>query len=134
MMFYFIAPLIAWVIAGALKYIINFLFYGSEAGKLVGNGGFPSNHTTIMTATTSLIGFEQGWDSPIFGLGVAVTLIVIFDATGLRRHVGKQAQYINKLSVSKEALRERIGHNAFEISGGLVLGFIIGYALSLIMS
>lgn len=113
--------------------MINHIRYGN-ARERIGNGGFPSNHTTIMTTTVMLIGLEEGFTSPIFGLGAAITFIVIIDATGLRRYVGYQAQQINSMSMEGEKLRESIGHKPIEIIGGLILGLVLALAISYVMS
>lgn len=126
---YIVAPFLAWVIAGGLKYIINHVRYGN-ARERIGNGGFPSNHTTIMTTTVMLIGMEEGFSSAMFGLGVAITFIVIIDAAGLRRHVGRHARVINRMTTDDERLRESMGHKPLEIVGGLVLGTLLALALS----
>lgn len=137
-MIYILAPFIGWFIAGVLKFIINYIRFG-DAKSRIGNGGFPSNHTTIMTTIVMLIGFKEGFFTPIFGLGVAVTYIVIIDATGLRRHVGRHAERLNRISESStyiseqtKKLRESMGHTPFEVLGGICLGTLIGYALSLV--
>lgn len=126
---YVIAPFLAWVIAGGLKYIINHVHYGN-ARERIGNGGFPSNHTTIMTTTVMLIGMEEGFSSAMFGLGVTITFIVIIDAAGLRLHVGRHARVINSMTTDDERLRESMGHKPIEIVGGLVLGTLLALALS----
>jgi acid phosphatase family membrane protein YuiD len=133
-MYYFLAPIIAWFVAGTLKFLINYLRFGKDAKRRVGNGGFPSNHTSIVTTITMLIGFHEGFDSPIFGLGIAFIMIVVIDATGLRRHVGYHAASLNQLqteSVTKH--RESMGHTKFEVLGGLLLGILLGYIGHLIM-
>jgi len=131
-MYYFLAPIIAWFVAGGLKFLINYIRFG-EAKKRIGNGGFPSNHTTIVTTVTMLIGFHEGFDSPIFGLGVAVIMIVVIDATGLRRHVGYHAASLNILLNSPSKHRESMGHTKIEVLGGLVLGALLAYLLHLWM-
>ncbi len=128
---YLLAPFVGWLAAGVLKYIVNQLRFGN-ARERIGNGGFPSNHTTIMTATVMLIGFREGFADPLFGLGAAVAFIVIIDATGLRRHVGAHAARINALEPAGSRLRESMGHNVIEVLGGLALGTLIGYSLSFI--
>lgn len=128
---YAIAPFVAWLCAGILKFIINHIRYGNAKAR-IGNGGFPSNHTTIMTTIVMLIGFREGFNSALFGLGAAITFIVIIDATGLRRHVGRHAERINMLHQEGPLLRESMGHTRIEVLGGLVLGSILGYLLSLI--
>ncbi|MEQ2527538.1 divergent PAP2 family protein [Bacillaceae bacterium CLA-AA-H227] len=136
-MLYFIAPFIGWFVSGIIKFIINYIRFGEEAKKRIGNGGFPSTHTTIMTTTTLLIGLAEGFLSPIFGLAVAVTYIIIIDATGLRMHVGKHAYILNRLERTNkgettEALRESMGHTKVEILGGLILGTILAFTLNII--
>lgn len=136
---YFIAPIIGWFVSGTIKYIINYFRYEGKAKEHIGTGGFPSTHTTVITAPTVLIGLKEGFTSPIFGLAVAVMIIVIviMNATGLRREVGKHAKILNKI-VNKERSnteesftkqREKVGHSWVEIIGGLVLGIIIGIIL-----
>ncbi len=68
----------------------------------------------------------------MFGLGTAITFIVILDASGLRRYVGHHARLINGLNPEGKRLRESVGHNAVEIMGGLVLGALLGYAMSVV--
>ncbi|NOV00269.1 divergent PAP2 family protein [Paenibacillus planticolens] len=123
-MLYLFAPFLGWLISGCLKFAINYIKFGSEAKKRIGNGGFPSTHTTIVTTTVALIGLNEGFTSAIFGLGVTFLLIVVIDAIGLRIAVGKHAISINKLNANK-ALRESMGHTRLEILGGLILGSII---------
>jgi acid phosphatase family membrane protein YuiD len=128
---YILAPFIGWLIAGCTKFAVNYLRFGSKAREKIGNGGFPSNHTTIMTTIVMLIGFQEGFNTPLFGLGIAITYIVIIDATGLRRHVGYHARDLNKI-LGKETHRESMGHTKIEIFGGLVLGTMIAYIINLL--
>lgn len=65
---------------------------------MVGNGGFPSTHTTVMVTTVFSIGLQEGFTHPVFGLGVAVTFIIMFDATGLSRAVSNHAAALNELA------------------------------------
>lgn len=134
MTYYFIAPIIGWFVSGTIKYIINYFRYEGKAIEHIGTGGFPSTHTTVTTTPTVLIGLNEGFSSPIFGLAIAVMIIVIMNATGLRREVGKHAKILNKItnkeksntedSITKQ--REKIGYSYFEIIGGLILGLILG--------
>lgn len=132
-MYYFLAPIIAWFVAGILKFIINYARYGKEAKQRVGNGGFPSNHTTIVTTVTMLIGYNEGFNSPIFALGVAVIMIVVIDATGLRRHVGYHAKSLNDLTKEVNKHRESMGHTRIEVFGGLLLGCLLGYIFKFLL-
>jgi uncharacterized protein len=133
--FYIITPFIGWLAAGTLKFLVNYIRFGKEAFHLVGNGGFPSTHTTVVTSTIMLIGFAEGFSTPIFGLGVAFLYITIIDATGIRRTVGKHATVINEKLFNKErVLRERQGHNMVEVLGGMALGSLVGFLMNLLMN
>ncbi|MGZ9586204.1 divergent PAP2 family protein [Paenibacillus marinisediminis] len=128
---YFIVPILSWFISGILKLSINYIRYGSDAKKMIGNGGFPSTHTTVVVSTAAAIGFTKGFDTDIFGLAVCLCVIVIIDATGIRRALGNHAKSINELTlmngVSGKKHRERQGHSKEEVIGGIILGVIIGY-------
>ena len=128
---YALVPVIAWFAAGSLKFMINYIRFQKQAVTLIGNGGFPSTHTTVMSSTVFLIGLSEGASSPLFGLGVAVLMITIIDALGIRRAVGKQAKAINRYmalqNTEESVLRERQGHSPLEVLGGLVLGFLLAY-------
>jgi acid phosphatase family membrane protein YuiD len=130
-----IIPLVAWVVSGCLKFVFNLYKHGKEARRHVGNGGFPSTHTSVISSIAMLIGFTAGWDTPLFGLSVAVTMIVIIDATGVRRAVGENSRWINALTRSHQnhepsSLREKQGHTKIEIIGGLFVGVITAWIAS----
>jgi acid phosphatase family membrane protein YuiD len=128
---YVVTPILAWLVAGTVKFIVNYVRFRKEAVNLIGNGGFPSTHTTVISSTVFFIGLSEGIAAPIFGLGIAVLMITIFDAMGLRRAVGKQASRINQYMGSEAAtlLRERQGHTPVEVLGGLMVGFLLAFLL-----
>ena len=122
-------PFVSWISCGCLKFLINYVRAGFDyraAKKLIGYGGFPSTHTTITSSAVFAVGFEYGFNTSIFSLALAVLIVVIMDAHGLRRQVGFHAERLNALS-NESKLRERMGHTYFEISGGLILGFLLAY-------
>jgi len=93
-------------------------------------GGMPSSHSALITGATSGIGYELGFDSSIFALSVAVALIVMYDASGVRKSAGIQAAEINKLSKkvdpqSEVLLKETLGHTKIEVLVGSLLGPLI---------
>ena len=132
---YILFPFVAWIACGSIKFAINFIRAGFDlhkARQLIGYGGFPSTHTTVVSSAVFFIGFEHGFDSSIFSLALAILIIVIMDAHGLRRNVGWHAEILNQIAPDKKRipLRERMGHSYFEISGGLVLGFFLANLFS----
>ena len=125
-MLYILMPFVAWVTAGATKFLINYLRFGKEAKNLIGYGGFPSTHTTILSSVIFLAGFREGFQTPIFSVGLGALLVLVIDAHGLRRKVGEQAAALNRLQ-GETKLRERMGHSWMEIGGGLGLGGVVGF-------
>jgi len=100
---------------------------------LLTTGGMPSSHSALMTAITLAIGLYHGFDTPIFALGVAITMIVTYDAAGVRQQAGIHAQRINVLfdellhghPINEKDLREVIGHTPLEVLGGILLGLVV---------
>ncbi len=60
----------------------------------------PSSHSALITSLTAGLGIDLGFDDPIFALAVGISLIVMYDASGVRRSAGLNAKEINKLSKS----------------------------------
>lgn len=125
-------PFLAWGVAGCLKFVVNYIRFGRKAKSLIGYGGFPSTHTTIMSSVVFLAGFREGFETPLFSLGLGALLILVIDAHGLRRKVGEQAKILNNLQ-QQMVLRERMGHSWGEIIGGGVLGAILAMVGSVIV-
>ncbi|NHN31943.1 divergent PAP2 family protein [Paenibacillus sp. S3N08] len=132
-MLYPAMPFLAWLCSGTLKYMINRLRYGTAAKEHIGNGGFPSTHTSMVSSITLLIGFEQGWGTPLFGLAVSITCIVIMDAIGIRRALGDHASWINLLTKGEAGLREKQGHKRAEVLGGLAVGALLAWLASRVL-
>lgn len=129
---YLVTPLITWITVGPIKFLINSAKAGKWAFNLVGNGGFPSNHSAVVSSMATLIALREGIGHPAFGVAVTLCFIVVIDANSLRQHVGKQAAAINRIATGDSAhkwLRERMGHTVVEITGGLATGIAIAHAI-----
>lgn len=129
---YVLTPLLAWLVAGVLKFAINSLRAGKLAFGLIGYGGLPSNHSAIVSSMAALIALREGVDTPSFGVALTLAFIVILDAGSLRRHIGKQAEIINRLAGQdkrRTRLRERMGHSLLEIGAGIVVGLAVAAAV-----
>ena len=125
---YFLLPFAAWLISGSLKFLVNEIRYG-KGRALIGYGGLPSTHATIISSAVFFYGFSEGFFTPTFTLGLSVLLLFVMDAHGLRRKIGTHAEILNRLQ-RKTILRERMGHNWLEIFCGLILGAAIGFIFS----
>jgi acid phosphatase family membrane protein YuiD len=101
----------------------------------------PSSHTAFVCALSTSIGWTEGVKSAIFAVTLCFSLIVIYDATNLRRNAGFQAQMVNELVVQLlqgkylhekfpfKKLRELLGHTPAEVFVGAIVG--VGTALAL---
>ncbi len=91
--------LLSCLLAQFFKIVFNFFSTGKiRFGIMFETGGMPSSHSALITGAASGVGYELGFDSSIFALSVAVALIVMYDASGVRKSAGIQAAEINKLS------------------------------------
>lgn len=113
-------------------------------GLFFSTGGMPSSHTSTIVSLTTAIGLTAGFSSNEFAICVVVSSIVMFDATGVRRHAGYHAEVLNKLLVdfnqlietlknpnlkkaeSRERLKELLGHKPLEVFFGAVTGILVG--------
>jgi acid phosphatase family membrane protein YuiD len=129
---YLLTPVLTWLVVGPIKFLINSARQRRWAFNLVGNGGFPSNHSATVTSMATLIALREGIGHPAFGVAVTLCFIVMIDANSLRQHVGRQAAAINRLAAGAGdsghlTLRERMGHTLVEIGGGIVTGILMGH-------
>lgn len=133
---YVLFPIFSWCVAGACKFLINSFQSKRLAFHLVGYGGLPSTHTTIVFGMTTLIALKEGFNTPIFGVSLTLAFIVIIDAISLRRLIGRQSESINLLNLNQStplnfSLRERVGHTPIEIISGMFVGGICGWVASM---
>ena len=121
-------PVVTWLVCGCLKFAVNSMRSGYAAFDKIGLGGFPSNHTAIISSIVWACALLGEWH--LAGLALAVLMIHVFDALGLRRAVGCHAAAINQLTGSR--FRETMGHTPLEVAAGLVVGLAVasGYWIS----
>ena len=129
-------PVLFWSLLSCLfaqffKIIFNFFSTGEiRFGIIFETGGMPSSHSALISGATSGIGLELGFDNPTFALALAISLIVMYDASGVRKSAGIQAKEINKISAkidpkSELNLNETLGHTKIEVIVGSILGPLI---------
>lgn len=130
--------ILSWAIAQIIKIILEFIENKKIDLKLaMSSGGMPSSHSSFVTAMSTAIGFQEGFNSAIFSICFVLSLIVMYDAAGVRRAAGKQAVVLNILikNVEKqgmkidEKLKELLGHTPIEVAAGAVLGIFLACVL-----
>ena len=126
--------LLAWFIAQVLKVIFSLILNKKlDIRRFIGAGGMPSSHSALVVSLATSIGRIEGYDSSLFALAATFSLIVMYDAAGVRRAAGKQAAVLNEIvqqiqdhkGVSEEKLKELLGHTPIEVIAGALLGFVI---------
>lgn len=130
--------LAAWFLAQVLKIPLDWIRERHWNWALFfAAGGMPSSHSALVTSTAMAVGLHTGFDTPLFAVTVAFTMVVVYDATGVRRQAGKQAQKINILveellkghQINEKHLLEAIGHTPLEALGGVVLGILVAVGM-----
>ena len=133
-----IAGLTAWFIAQIVKVPVEYLVSHRWNWALwFSTGGMPSSHSALITGTMLATGLYAGFDSPVFALAFAVSMVIVYDAAGVRRQAGFHAQKINLLineifsgqPISEETLKEVIGHSPRQVIVGVLLGFAVALVI-----
>lgn len=131
-----VASILAWFVAQCLK-VVHTLIVDKRfnVSRFVGSGGMPSSHSAFVMGLTTAIGLTHGCESTFFAISLVFSLIIMYDAAGVRNAVGKQAGIINKIiedihykkekKITEQRLKELIGHTPIEVMAGAILGIII---------
>jgi len=129
----------AWALAQILKPPIDYLRTRKwNWALLLRAGGMPSSHSALVAATAHGVGLFYGFDTPLYAVAVTLAVIVIYDATGVRRQAGKHAERINTIindlasghphwRETQEQLKEVLGHTPLEAFFGTLMGIIIAH-------
>lgn len=63
-----------------------------EWKMLLGSGGMPSSHSALCVGLTTSVALCHGVSDCLFPVCLGFSLIVMYDAAGVRRHAGRQAE------------------------------------------
>ena len=136
---YLVIPLIAWFVAQSLKVITDSVRHQRlDITRLGSAGGMPSSHTAMVMSLTTLVGRNLGIGNPLFAVAAIFSAVVMYDATGVRRAVGRQARVLNRIvddlltqqGLKEDRLRELIGHTPVEVYAGAALGIFVALILA----
>ena len=136
-----IAAMIISFSAMALAQVIKFVTWSIKSKKffvraLISTGGWPSSHCALVTAlafsTLALLDYKINL---FFALAIVVSIIIVHDAMGVRLEASKHAEILNDINeelsekglvqLRKKPLKERLGHEPFEVLGGIILGVAV---------
>lgn len=127
---------LSWFVAQVLKTAIDAYFNkGINWERMTGSGGMPSSHSSTVVSLAVAIGVSYGADSTLFALALIFAIVVMYDATGVRRETGKQAVILNRLLLDNpfswtgeefdKKLKEYVGHTPLQVLMGAILGVLI---------
>jgi acid phosphatase family membrane protein YuiD len=135
---YLLAPVVAWGIAQAAKLTLSLVRQRRlNLRVLAETGGMPSSHSAIVAGLTTAVGKYAHVYSAEFAIALIFTFVVMYDAAGLRRAAGRQAEVLNRLvedlvhmrGVQEARLRELLGHTPTEVLVGALIGLVVGLIL-----
>ena len=103
--------------------------------RFVETGGMPSSHAASVAALSTEVAFHQGAGSLLFGVTLYFSLVVMYDAAGLRRAAGRHATILNRLidqawqqpAKETQKLMELLGHTPLEVAVGAVIGVLASF-------
>ena len=141
--YYLISATSAWLLAQFLKIFTGFFKEQKFSFKALffGTGGMPSSHTATVAALCTACAIGNGFDSAVFAVSAVLAIIVMIDATGVRRETGKQSRALNiiveELFKSDQTnfdmrFKELIGHTPLQVVFGFLTGMVSALALSFV--
>lgn len=132
-----ITAVFSWLLAQLIKLAYYRKIHGwFNFAVMTSSGGMPSSHTALVVAATTRIAVTEGIFSPLFGACVVFSLVIMYDAIGVRQSVGAQAKTLNRIqeelkglvAFDFEVIKEVLGHTGFQVMVGSLLGIIVGVA------
>ena len=120
------------LLAGFSVQLIKLIIYWFKHKRLtwhdlIVTGGMPSSHSAFVVSLVTIIYLVEG-TSTSFAISLVICLIVLRDAFGVRRSVGKEGQALEKLFKMhklKSKYHYAMGHTPLQVTVGAILGFII---------
>nr|GEZ72713.1 putative membrane protein YuiD [Tanacetum cinerariifolium] len=117
----FVSGFFAWLMAQSLKVFLHFCFEKKlDLRVMCASGGMPSSHTALCTGLTTSVAICHGVADSLFPVCLGFTLIVMYDAIGVRRHAGMQAEVIPSVKESSRNCLDTLHHR-------LLLGLCSGF-------
>ncbi len=136
----------SWIIAQILKGLTGVfkLKKFTLTEFFFGTGGMPSSHTAAVVGVVTASVVKCGFDSPEFAISAVLAMIVMRDAMGMRREVGRHAKALNKIfeelakakndpEMTHKALGELVGHTPLQVFAGVFVGIGVSLLLSLVL-
>jgi acid phosphatase family membrane protein YuiD len=138
----FWSGVLGWTVASILKIMVNWRRTGRvDFHYMTSLGGMPSAHSAMVSALATSVGLREGFGSTIFIVTLAFSMVIMFDASTVRRAAGLQATILNQIvdvvlkqhHLPTEKLREILGHTRVEVFAGMLVGVGVGIVVDLML-
>lgn len=119
------------------KFMLDWIRGGkADYERILGSGGMPSSHSAAITGLTVGVMLEHGVGSTFFAMCVVLTVIICYDASGVRQAAGEHAKILNKIrkqisgekeqeALADKELKELLGHTKLEVLAGVLTGLVV---------
>lgn len=129
---------LSWALAQIIKTIIHLITTKKFVPeRLIGSGGMPSCHSAAVCALVTSLIINEGVSSYLVAIAGLLAIVVMYDATGVRRETGNQAKVLNEFidlfkkngsEISNDdRLKEFVGHSPFQVLCGAILGICFAF-------
>ncbi|RLN00963.1 putative membrane protein YuiD-like [Panicum miliaceum] len=108
-----------------------------DARKFLSSAGVMSSLSATVGSLAVAVGQQEGADSSAFALALVFAAVVMYDASGIRWHTGRQAALLNQIVCdfppehpiisTFRPLREPLGHSPLQVLAGALVGCTIAY-------
>ena len=136
-----VSAVAGWIVAQVLKTMLDFALNRTiNWERMVGSGGMPSSHSATVCGLTTAAALHYDVSSFEFAVCFVLSMVVMYDATGVRRETGKQAKLLNSIlsenplklnaEVLQEKLKEYVGHTPLQVVAGAILGICLALVIN----
>lgn len=142
-------PIITALLANLIAQLLKILSFSYRSGRwdwkwVYASGGFPSSHSSTVTALSLAIGMQEGFNSALFAVTFIFSLIVMYDACHVRYYSGKNIEVTQQLikdirisGIAKldkplyyQKLKTVLGHKTAEVFGGIFVGILVPFLMA----
>ena len=129
-----LASVSGWLVAQSIKVMLGIIREKRFNFRwFVGSGGMPSSHAATVTALATSVGLSVGFTTALFAISAVLAFVIMFDAQGVRRQSGHQAEALNKIfediywnkGIQQDRLKELFGHTPVEVFAGSCIGILM---------
>lgn len=135
---------LSWALAQVIKTIIHLIMSKKFVPeRLIGSGGMPSCHSAAVCALTTSLTINEGVGSYLVAIAGLLSIVVMYDAMGVRRETGNQAKVLNEFMdmfkkngselSNDDKLKEFVGHTPLQVLCGAILGIAFAFLYCLVI-